>query len=680
MSYRPEVDGLRALAVIPVILFHAGFEFASGGYIGVDIFFVISGYLITNIIYNEIYQKKFSLVTFYERRARRILPALFLVSLVSLMFAWLWMLPKEFEAISASLIAVNLFVSNIYFFLNTGYFAGAAEMNPFLHTWSLAVEEQFYLFFPLVMMLLGALKKYYLLFLVILAFAISLSIAEWASVRYHSANFYLLPSRVWELMAGAIIAIVSYRRELKFSMPLHNLGAFTGLGLILLSIVSFDEETPFPGLWTTIPILGASLVIVFARRDNMAGRLLGLRPIVGIGLISYSAYLWHQPIFVFARERSFNELSSVDYWLLSLLALVLAYFSWRWVEQPFRHKKNFTRAQIFTGALAVSIFMLSFGAYGVYTKGIPGRLDDTVAQIADVRNDRHLHAEGCQSTPSHVIPIEESCEYNTEYAEKIVIWGDSQATPLVGPVIKKASALGMGVKQFVYTNCLPIAGYTRSDRPACGNFNQKVLNSIIENGNVKTVFMIGRYPLQLEGKSFNNQEGGIEEEEEPRIYAVPVKNGQTVKTSSMPNRKESIGKLIQETVRTLVGNGVRVVLIYPVPEVGWDLPSRLAKEKIYGIERNSFLSTSYTVFQERTQSSYRLLNQVEEHRRVLKIKPASLLCDTLLPGRCITQLKKELIYYDSNHLSRFGATLLVDHIFNEMKDLGWLKNDKVVKK
>nr|WP_298522028.1 acyltransferase family protein [uncultured Halomonas sp.] len=676
MEYRPEVDGLRAVAVIPVILFHAGFDFFSGGYVGVDIFFVVSGYLITNIIYNEIQNDEFSIIKFYERRARRILPALFFVSLISIVLAWMWMLPKEFEEFSKSLIAVNLFVSNVYFATDMGYFAGAAEMKPFLHTWSLAVEEQFYLFFPLAMLVLGALKKRYLLFFVFLAFITSLTIAEWASTRYESYNFYLLPSRVWELMAGSIIAIFFYKREFKSSKVICNIGASSGLILISYSIVSFDEDTPFPGLWALLPVLGASLVILFARVDNLVGRLLSFKPIVVIGLISYSAYLWHQPIFVFARERSLGNLSNADFLLLSLLSLFLAYFSWKFVEQPFRNKRRFTRPQIFSGAFVMSILMLGFGAYGIYSKGMPGRLDTAVAQIANVRNDRHLQSEGCQSTPSQTISIEDSCEYNENYSEKMVVWGDSQATPLVGPVAKKARSLNMGVKQFVYTNCLPIAGYSRSDRPECGRFNNAVLDTIVSNKNIKMVFMLGRYPLQFEGKSFNNQEGGAEEKH--RVYAVPIEGVKSKEYIYSEDRVEVVGELIQETVNTLVNNNVKVVLIYPVPEVGWDVPSLLAKEKMYGIERERMLSTSHEVFKERTESSYQQLDMIQDHENLLRVKPELLLCDTQLPNRCITQIENKILYYDSNHLSRYGATMLIDHIFSEIKKRGWMDNKELV--
>jgi peptidoglycan/LPS O-acetylase OafA/YrhL len=206
MDYRPEIDGLRALAVLPVILFHAGFETFSGGFVGVDVFFVISGYLITTIILKELEQDDFSIARFYERRARRILPALFLVMFVCIPFAWLWLLPDDMQRFSQSLVAVSTFVSNLLFWQESGYFDTAAELKPLLHTWSLAVEEQYYVLFPLFLVLVWPFGKRWILVLLALGAVLSLSLAEWGSFRRPAATFYLLPTRGWELLLGALIA------------------------------------------------------------------------------------------------------------------------------------------------------------------------------------------------------------------------------------------------------------------------------------------------------------------------------------------------------------------------------------------------------------------------------------------------------------------------------------------
>lgn len=670
-SYRPEIDGLRAVAVIPVILFHAGFEWFSGGYVGVDIFFVVSGYLITGIIYGELLTGHFSIVNFYERRARRILPALFFVSIACLVLAWLWMLPEEFENLSESLVAVNLFVSNIYFWQDSGYFAGPAEMEPFLHTWSLAVEEQFYVFFPLFMLLIGRFRKGLLLGIIALCFVVSLAMAEYGSVHHPSANFFLLPTRAWELLAGAILAIYMHNQTVRPPPGVSNLGAVVGIALILYAIFGFDEGTPFPSLWAVAPVLGTSLIIFYAHGTNLIGRLLSLKPVVGIGLISYSAYLWHQPVFVFARERSLDSISHVDYILLSLLSLLLAWFSWRYVEQPFRSRKNYTRPQIFKAALAMSCLMIGVGLYGSYSKGIPWRLDDDVEKLVEVRDDQGVNSGYCQSEPGSMRAIDEICEYNDKGERTVVVWGDSQATPLVGPVAERVDALGMKVKQFVYTNCLPIAGYTRNDEPECGRFNNAAMEYLLGNDDVELVIMLGRYPLQFEGETFNNGEGGVETDR--AVHAVPYEPDGSAFADDQ-GRVEAVGALLQATVDKLVNDGKQVVLIYPVPEVGWNVPYLLAKEKLYGIERTSPLSTSYDVFKERAASAYQQLSRVGPHSDLLKIEPARLFCDTYLPGRCATQIEENILYYDNNHLSQFGASLLVEHIFHEMRNKGWMSD------
>ncbi len=674
-SYRPEVDGLRAVAVIPVILFHAGFEWFSGGFVGVDVFFVVSGYLITGIIYGEIKKDKFSIIKFYERRARRILPALFFVSAVCLVFAWIWMLPTEFKRMSESLVAVNLFVSNIYFWQSLDYFTGPAEMEPFLHTWSLAVEEQFYLFFPLFMLIAAALRKKLLLSVMIVGGLASLLLAQYAASNHPTANFYLLPTRAWELMAGAIIAIYTHDRKLVVSSMARNIGSATGLLLILYAIFFFDETTPFPSLWAAIPVLGASLVILYSGDEDITGRLLKWGPVVGVGLISYSAYLWHQPVFVFAKERSLNPLGATELLLLSILSIMLAWLSWRFVEQPFRNRRNFTQPQIFKAALVMSVIMIGVGVYGSHSNGVPWRLDESVERIADVRMKGSYVPESCYATKGRMLTVDETCEYNKEGGKEIVIWGDSHATPLVRPVAERVDVLGKKVKMLVYTNCLPIFGYTRDNEPDCSRFNDNVKDYVIGNDNVETVIMIGRYPLQFNGEVFDNAEGGIEDGRVIKAISSKVQDTSLFEDDSA--RIDFVGKLLQDTVHQLLSNGKRVVLIYPVPEVGWDVPYLLAKEKLYGIDRDAPLTTSYEVFKERVDISYKQLARVKHHPNLLKIKPEDLLCNTYLAGRCAAQLNEAPLYYDNNHLSKLGATILVENMLNGMEDKGWINNGEL---
>ena len=357
MKYRAEIDGLRALEVLPVILFHAGFEWFSGGFVGVDVFFVISGYLITTIIISEMAEGKFSIVNFYERRARRILPALFFVMAACLPFAWLWLSPSNLRDFGQSLVAVSTFSSNILFWLDSGYFDTAAELKPLLHTWSLAVEEQYYILFPIFLMLTWRLGIKWVLILLSVVFLLSLGVAQWGAYNKPSAAFFLLPTRGWELLVGVFAAFyLKYNTQLRSHILTQAL-SLLGFGMIVYSIIAFDETTPFPSAYTLIPTIGTGLIILCAVPKTYIHKLLSLKFVVGIGLISYSAYLWHQPLLAFARHRTFGEVSDLILISLCLASLIMAGFSWRYVEGPFRNRKRFNRKLIFRlSAIGILLF------------------------------------------------------------------------------------------------------------------------------------------------------------------------------------------------------------------------------------------------------------------------------------------------------------------------------------
>ncbi|MEM9108309.1 MAG: acyltransferase, partial [Pseudomonadota bacterium] len=297
MTYRPEIDGLRAVAVVPVILYHAGYDTFSGGFVGVDVFFVISGYLITSILLRDFEAEDFSLTRFYARRARRLLPALFLVCLVSAIAAVLLLPPEPLAAFFRSLLATLGFVSNILFWSESGYFAEASELKPLLHTWSLAIEEQFYVIYPLFLMVVFPRSRRIAFILLCAAWVLSFVIATWASTAAPYANFFLIPSRAFELATGALIAFLP---GLMPRTPIsRSLLAGTGMLAIAVAVFTYSSATPFPGPWALLPVIGTALVIIAASQDDAVGRLLSTPLLRWVGLISYSAYLWHWPIFVF---------------------------------------------------------------------------------------------------------------------------------------------------------------------------------------------------------------------------------------------------------------------------------------------------------------------------------------------------------------------------------------------
>ncbi|WP_085630171.1 acyltransferase family protein [Pseudomonas sp. R16(2017)] len=421
LAYRREIDGLRALAVIPVILFHAGFEIFKGGFVGVDVFFVISGYLITSILLSEKEAGTFSLLKFYERRARRILPALFAVMVVSIIFAWLWLLPRDMKDFAGSLAAVSVFSSNIFFWNASGYFDTATELKPMLHTWSLAVEEQYYLLFPIFLMATWKLGKKFIVSTLLLIFFASLMLAQINVEKYPTATFYLLPTRAWELLMGALLAFYLFQEKKRHPGQItKQAGAALGFSLIVFSSVFYDKYTPFPSLYALVPTVGASLIILYATPATFVGRLLGSRILVGIGLISYSAYLWHQPLFAFARYKTSQNLDLTLTIVLLLLTATLAVLSWRFIETPFRKPRApGAKRLIYFGTVAPACF-LTFGFFGYATEGNFSRYDTESMEVLAFTKERGEFVWELANQLSLK-------EFNRGPGRKVLVIGDSMA-------------------------------------------------------------------------------------------------------------------------------------------------------------------------------------------------------------------------------------------------------------
>ncbi len=383
MQYRKEIDGLRAVAVVPVVLFHAGTPWVGGGYVGVDVFFVISGYLITSLILQDEHTGKFSLIRFYERRARRILPALFAMMLACIPFAYFLMSPAELKYFGEGIGSVSLFASNVLFFSHGGYFSAPTALNPLVHTWSLAVEEQFYLLYPLMLVVVWRWGRTPITLLIVAIALLSFGFAhlggsfsreipfvvrDWKFAA-SSFCFYLTPARAWELMAGALVAIWSPDRIEKPRI-LTEVGAAIGLAAILVAIFGYSADTPFPSYYTLLPVLGTVFVVLFGGPTNWTGRLLSQPLFVGVGLISYSVYIWHLPMLAFARLYSTTELSTWLASLLAILSLPAGYLSWKYIETSFRANGVFTRRQIFSFAAMGSLLFIALGCVFLVTDGL----------------------------------------------------------------------------------------------------------------------------------------------------------------------------------------------------------------------------------------------------------------------------------------------------------------------
>ena len=657
MDYRAEIDGLRALAVLPVILFHAGFEWFSGGFVGVDVFFVISGYLITTIIISEMAEEKFSILNFYERRARRILPALFFVMAACLPFAWLWLAPYDLRDFGQSLVAVSTFSSNILFWWEKGYFDTAAELKPLLHTWSLAVEEQYYILFPIFLLLTWRLGIKWVLVLLVIVFVISLSIAQWGAYIYPSSTFFLLPARGWELLVGAFVAFwLKHNRHLD-SILVNQILSLLGLGMIISSIVLFDESIPFPSFYALLPTIGTCLLIFCAVPKTIVHKLLSLKLLVGAGLISYSAYLWHQPILAFARHRWAVDLEDHILIGLCIASLFLAWFSWRFVERPFRIKGKIKRHTIFIFSFAGILIFSLIGFRFHITGGELNRFDDTLfsPKKIDIYGYHHskLLADECHNSSGTTIL---ACVIGGEQRPKVALVGDSHAHTLKDSLNEILLNKEKTFIQYTKNGCPPSSGMIDSEvGDACMDFMKKVQNDI-ESKSIDVVVLFARWAYYIGPRVYENNMGWKEAKKGTySTSGIPFTESETI-------RRREIIKAYIKFVEALKEKGKRVIVVGAVPVHGWSVPTEIAKNYLTSGEvtiralpksvyahRVSFLEPFY---------NYLRISQIEF------IDPTTLFCNESPYCKALDE-DGDALYWDGGHLSKKGAMLIVRKLIKE---------------
>lgn len=403
MKYRREIDGLRALAVLPVILAHTGIEIFSGGFVGVDVFFVISGYLITTIILDELEKGEFTIVNFYERRARRILPALFAVMLITTIVGYFLLMPDEYKNLGQSLVATSLFSNNILLGMTSGYWDLASEFKPLLHTWSLGVEEQYYVFAPIFLWLAWKLNKKIIPLLLLVSLIASLSFAVFFISISPKWAFYILPTRAWELALGGMAAVFMLSRpNISRNILLSNIFGFLGFAAIVVSVFVFDKTIPSPSYPLLVPTLGAVLIIIFSQPNTLAGYVLSHKWVVFTGLISYSLYLWHQPFFAYLRIYSIEKPSGTEFLALIPIIFIFSYLTWRYIEAPFRDKKLMARKTVFVFSILGSLIFVGAGLYLNYEYGIPGRTAESTFTKEDM--DKRMYNEKAYTFKTDAFP------------------------------------------------------------------------------------------------------------------------------------------------------------------------------------------------------------------------------------------------------------------------------------
>lgn len=647
LKYRPEIDGLRAIAVLAVLLYHAeffifGINPFKGGFIGVDIFFVISGYLITSIILREINENRFSLKIFYIRRARRILPALFCVMLATLPFAYIYMMPKALNEYAGASLSALGFGSNIWFWLEDSYTAEPSKMKPLLHTWTLAVEEQFYILFPILLIGLMAFMRRAVLPVFIIGFLLSLQLAESFSASNPDATFFLLHTRIWELLAGAILAKLELDRG-RSASKLSPIMPAIGLLAIAYAIVTFEDTMRHPSYMTTLPVIGTMLIIWFSAQGTFITKTLSARPIVSIGLISYSLYLWHYPIFAFARI-DLGELPNAIKFACIALSIVLAALSYKLVEHPLRHTASFKTFIILIG-LSISI-LAALNIYLLKTEGAKYRLAgyDT---LFDISGSNQIDGKNC-FTPRP--ELGEHCKFIREGAKGTIIGiGDSHLA-MFGPSLKSlADKLNMNYEQF--PSCVFILGSEihKKDKTIQANpCPEKQLAQLAKYENA-IIVKASRLTWRITGKDTG---GG------PSDKYISAQEGRAIQQA------------LQETNEAILALGHTLVQIHPVPELKFSAQYNLTKllkgheldyrARLEEIAQDPKMTGLLSDYMDRHQDTLAALEGVR-HPNYIQIFPHKILCDEMA-GTCSTLKDGKLHYRDMNHLTNDGADLIVQII------------------
>ena len=608
---RDDIQGLRGIAVLAVVLFHVSHVVLPGGFAGVDIFFVISGYLITQILLRDMEAGVFRLRDFYQRRVRRLFPALFTVLAFTLIAGLVILPPKLLSELVYSQFFTTLFLSNFAFTRLAGYFDAAASLKPLLHTWSLGVEEQFYLIFPLLLLGLRTFARRFL-WPILAGLAILSLIAAQLTTRPETA-FYLPTTRAFELLIGALTVWAQDR--IRLSDKVRRIVSVLGIALLAASLIFLNDHLPFPGLWALPPCLGAAALLLTA--DGWGNKLISVPPLVWAGDISYSLYLWHWPLLVFARIV-FGE----SVWLalpVVGVAFGLAVLSRRYIERPFLEKRP-RRLWLLTGsvmALSMITALLVFGA-----KGLPQRFNAAEQAAFAASEDFSPDRKRCHMAQNIRRDYGDTCVLNGA-TPSVAVWGDSEGVELA----KALADQGMAVRQITASACPPSVGFAIAYNRACHDHNADMLRHLKSDPHIRTVWLSVNY-RRYDAENSAAMLGGLE------LSALELKAA-----------------------------GKEVVLVYPVPVYDFDPPSQvgLAMRLSTYLGRDPLsVGMSRAQFDRDNGQTIAALDAFAKTQGVTVLKPSDVLCDV---RRCrVYDPQAGVLYFNGQHLSLKGAGLLADQL------------------
>jgi len=570
--YRSEIDGLRAIAVLSVVLYHFGIPGFTGGFVGVDIFFVISGFLIGGILWREYVETgSVWMLHFYVRRFRRLAPAFFVMALVVSGVAWLLLLPFEFREFGKTLIASTVYLSNVLFYRGAGYFDTGAEEKVLLHTWSLAVEEQFYIFLPVFILVLARFRRAIVPLLGVILFG-SLVASLYLTPRNQPATFFLFPFRAWEMLSGVLLAIAGQRFGLTWKgfAPL----SFLGLAILVWSIFKIQPDDRFPGFFAIAPVVGTLLILANGRGENMVNRMLSSTGPVFVGLISYSLYLWHWPVFTLSTYLRGSYANVFEGLAWAALSVGLGYLSWRYVELPVRRARNLPGAVVLVGAVAASAVLLGIGGYVYKNNGLEDRFGPTVLPHIHASADFLQDWSRCQVPTKGPLMGLEICPIGPEGDPEVLVWGDSHVRAFKEGLDAAAHEAGVPAMVIWRAGCPPlfdvrkVESYaTAAEDLACSNANLQIKQAFNRIPSLRDIVLIGRWTYYTHGT-------GIGLDAENTIQILPKEGALALNKP----QDEIVAKAIEATVKELYQRFENVWVIRQPPEVPF-YDSRLAAKE-----------------------------------------------------------------------------------------------------
>ncbi len=621
MKFRPDVEGLRAVAIVPVVAFHADPSLLPGGFVGVDVFFVISGYLITALLLERLAADRYSIASFYAARVRRIFPALFAMLLVATPFA-LWLLSsKGLLEFGRTLYTTALFYSNMHL-KRTDYFAPAAELNPLLHTWSLAVEEQYYIVFPLLLALLYRHWRSGIAPVLAGVGLISLAGSAWWLHSDPALAFYGAPSRTFELMVGSLLAMGGASRWPALPRAAREGLAAVGLGGIVLACFVFDADTPFPGPAALLPCIGTALVIwAGAGGDTLVGRGLSLSPLRWVGARSFSLYLWHWPTLVFLRHWSVGEPTAWQTALAVALSVVLASLSLRFVEAPSRRAAVPERRWLLMGLACIALMLAV--AWVLIKHPLAVRHADAQQQRYERgTNDLNPQRRQCHGGNNKQISYDQRCRFgDPTVPPQTAIWADSYGAELAVAMGESLAAQGASVAQISSSRCPPSLGLVVPGRSSCTAHNDEIFRALVADAAVTRVVIVARYDNYL------------------------------------PGQPEAFEAGLRRSIDGLTRVGKRVVVLEPWPLYSYPVPDALSLLYRTGRDPNR-VGQSLAGYRRDHAAALAMVQRLGDMPGVSVVKTSDALCAS---GVCAVTADGDPLYFDGNHVSLRGARLIVTH-------------------